>query len=126
MGKYFYFIMEIILVNMVLVRLNCPKINFNEKNKINIAFYVSGKATRILKILKLYPQIVKSTVLIFNDSGNNNILHDTCEKLEIDYIEIDYKKLNLKGKEKNNFLSNKLLKNFKKEELTMVSLGGKL
>ena len=98
-----------------------------KKNKINIAFYVSGKATRILKILKLYPQIVKSTVLIFNDSGNNNILHDTCEKLEIDYIEIDYKKLNLKGKEKNNFLSNKLLKNFKKRRVNYgFSFGGKL
>ena len=98
-----------------------------KKNKINIAFYVSGKATRILKILKLYPQIVKSTVLIFNDSGNNNILHDICEKLKIDYREIDYKKLSLKGKEKNNFLSNKLLKSFKKRGVNYgFSFGGKL
>mgnify|MGYP001287324995 CR=1 FL=1 len=98
-----------------------------KKNKLKIGFYVSGKSTRVIKILKLYSDIKDSTVLILSDSDENYALSKTCETMKIQLEIVHYSKLGLKGKEKNKFLSNKLLKSFKEKKVDYgFSFGGKI
>jgi phosphoribosylglycinamide formyltransferase-1 len=98
-----------------------------KKNKLKIGFYVSGKATRVIKILSQYSEIKESTVLILSDSDENFALSKICKAMKIQLKIVHYSRLDLKGKEKNIFLSNELLKSFKEKEVDYgFSFGGKL
>lgn len=76
---------------------------------LKFAFYVSGNATRLLKIMDQFSEIVQSTVLVINDEGPNKHLAALLYKHKICYIEFNYKSLGLAGKEKNNYVSKLLL-----------------
>lgn len=78
-----------------------------------IAFYVSGKAGRLLKIIERYPGIIGSTALVINDEAPNEPLAEALDKRGINYIEFDYKERNLKGGHKSEYISTLLLEKMK-------------
>ncbi|MCF8429447.1 MAG: hypothetical protein K9G64_04880 [Bacteroidia bacterium] len=73
------------------------------------AFYVSGNASRLLKVIDQFPEIVKSTVLVVNDEGPNKQLETLLIKNNICYVEFNYESFGLEGREKNIYISNLLL-----------------
>ncbi len=76
------------------------------------AFYVSGNASRLVKVVELFPEIIKNTFLVINDDGPNTLLSDLLSGKGIEYIEFNYKGLGLKGDEKNKHISDLLLQKF--------------
>jgi len=83
-----------------------------KKQKINFAFYVSGGASRLLKLIKKNSNVLDSTILVVNDNAPNLKLRVSLLKKKIHYIEINYENLNLIDGEKNKFLSKLLLEKF--------------
>jgi len=73
------------------------------------AFYVSGQATRLQKIVELYPQIMENTFIVINDEGSNPIVEKIVLERNIPYIEFSYSDKCLKGKDRNDYLSKILL-----------------
>ncbi len=63
---------------------------------MNFAFYVSNKATRLVKFLKSCPLSVKSFQLVLHNGIENDELIGLCKKHEIKYEHIDF--LNVEGK----------------------------
>lgn len=82
-----------------------------QKNKY-FAFYVSGTAGRLLKLIEHRSVILDHTKLVVNDKVENRRLRQSLIARGIDYIEIDYNKLELKGEQKNEYLSDVLLNKF--------------
>lgn len=68
-------------------------------------FYVSGNATRLYKTIDIHPEILYSTSIIVNDDGPNEKLSEKLKNFHLEYIEFNYKDKSLKGKERNNFIS---------------------
>lgn len=84
----------------------------NNKQKINFAFYVSGCASRLLKLIKKDSKILDNTVLVVNDNAPNLKLKASLTKKKISYVEINYENLKLVSGEKNKYFSKLLLKKF--------------
>ncbi len=82
------------------------------KQKINFAFYVSGGASRLLKLIKKNSKILDNTVLVVNDNAPNLKLKTLLIKKKINYVEVNYENLKLIANEKNIYLSKLLLKKF--------------
>lgn len=82
---------------------------------MNLAFYVSSKATRLNKILQDNNlELLKSIKVVFSDDENTFYLKDKLKELGIDYILYDYKKITVNnGIKKNSVLSDKMLEVFK-------------
>lgn len=86
---------------------------------MNLAFYVSRKATRLNKILQDNNlELLKSIKLVFSDDESTLYLKDKLEELGIEYVLYDYKKIIVSnGKKKNSILSDKMLEVFKFYEI---------
>jgi len=84
----------------------------NNKQKINFAFYVSGGASRLSKLIRKDSLILINTVLVINDNAPNLKLKKLLTKKKINYVEINYEDLKLVDNEKNIHLSKLLLKKF--------------
>lgn len=84
------------------------------KQKIRFAFYVSGGASRLLKLLEKKSKIINSTFLIVNDNGPNNKLNKLSVKNKIHYIELNYVALGLIANERNKYISKLLFEKFNK------------
>lgn len=83
---------------------------------MNFAFYVSGKGTRLRKILKEYDinkDVLKSTSLIFSDSQDVDDLKEELESIGIKYHSYIYNSISNNKKDLNSKLSNEILKVFK-------------
>jgi phosphoribosylglycinamide formyltransferase-1 len=80
---------------------------------VKISFYVSGHATRLLKILdKLKEQEIADFVLVISDSNRNRLLPEKCAEKGIDYFFFDYDGLEGRRSEKNKRLSDFILNKF--------------
>jgi len=94
---------------------------------IKFAFYVSGNATRLIKIIEQYPAILERTFLVVNDEAPNLKLGKLLLGEKIEYHEFQYKEKDLKGQSKNIYLSELLLKKFKEKNIDYsFCFGGKI
>jgi len=82
-------------------------------NKLRFAFYVSGNASRLVKIIEQYPAIIEKTFVVINDEAPNEKLGNLLKAASVEYIEYIYKEKGLEGNEKNIYTSNLLLEKFK-------------
>jgi phosphoribosylglycinamide formyltransferase-1 len=99
--------------------------NFN--SKIRLAFYVSGNASRLIKLIDLYPQIVENTFLVINDKAPNKILESLLKSLNIYYMEFCFKQKKLIGNKRNIYISDLLLSKFKEFKIDYsFCFGGKI
>jgi phosphoribosylglycinamide formyltransferase-1 len=71
-------------------------------------FYVSGNAGRVKLFLK-EKFMIENIAFILIDNTDNQELADLCEKMKIPLCQYSYLQLGFKGKEQNQFISNKLL-----------------
>jgi phosphoribosylglycinamide formyltransferase-1 len=85
----------------------------NNKEKPRFAFYVSGSASRLVKILEQYPVIIENTFLVINDEAPNEKLGNLLKSVCVEYIEYIYEDKGLEGNDKNIYTSNLLLEKFK-------------
>ncbi len=72
------------------------------------AVYVSGKGTRIKKAIETIDRFAEKVKLIISDDANNLYLEEFMQKRGIDYVLIDYKKIELPRSEKNEYLSDRI------------------
>jgi phosphoribosylglycinamide formyltransferase 1 len=84
---------------------------------INLAFYVSAGAKRLINLLNKESIVIDSTRLIINDNGPNEQLNKLVLDKPIRYIEFNYSELNIKGKNTNIYISDLLLEEFKKLDI---------
>jgi len=79
------------------------------------AFYVSNKATRLKKFLKIYKneKVIKQIDFVHIDNCDNFELKNICEKLCIKYYETNLKS----KKDKNMYISNLFLKYLEKHNI---------
>ncbi len=80
---------------------------------MRFAFYVSGKASRFLKLIEKKSPVLKDTIFVINDNAPHPQLHALLSEKKIRYKEISYKKLGLAKQEKNIYISELLLKMLK-------------
>lgn len=80
---------------------------------MRFAFYVSGNASRLLKLIDLYPKVIENTFLVINDEAPNLILKDLLKNLNIEYIEFSYRQKKITGNKRNIYVSDMLLSKFK-------------
>lgn len=85
----------------------------NANKKLRFAFYVSGNASRLLKVIEQYPEIIQNTFVVINDEAPNEKLSNLLKAANVEYIEYSYKEKGLKGNEKNIYTSNLLLEKFR-------------
>ncbi len=94
-----------------------PEDTVNSYRGLNIAFYVTGRATRLIHLLEKNSTVFGSTRLVVNDNGPNDLLRTHLEKRSIPYIEYNYAELGIKGKNRNHYVSDLLLEEFVKENI---------
>ena len=92
---------------------------------MNIAFYVSRKGGRIEKFLKKYKELRKEVKIIISDGKENMHLKDFFENLGIKYIYIDFESLSEEKTERNEKLSDKMLKIFLENKIDYCITFGK-
>ncbi len=85
----------------------------NANNKLRFAFYVSGNASRLLKVIEQYSEIIQNTFVVINDEAPNEKLSNLLKAANVEYIEYSYKEKGLKGNEKNICTSDLLLEKFR-------------
>lgn len=81
-------------------------------NNLRFAFYVSGNASRLIKVIEQYPSIIENTFLVINDEAPNEKLCKLLKSAKVEYIEYSYQEKGLKGNMKNIYTSNFLLEKF--------------
>ena len=79
------------------------------KKKLRLAFYVSGNASRLLKLLEKKSPIIQDTIFVMNDNPLNLELSQLLSGKKIHYFEIKFSDLSLKEKERNKYISDILL-----------------
>lgn len=89
----------------------------NKKRKASFAFYVSGSASRLLKLLEKHSVVIENTALVVNDNAPNIQLNKLLSPEDIQYVGINYTDLGLVGDEKNIYISKLLLEKFKKHNI---------
>lgn len=83
-----------------------------------IAFYVSGKATRLRKIINLIDESIRNCItLVICDNTNNRDLNTTLQQWNIKFFDIDYDKLHSDKKLRNRVLSDFMNDHFKKNDI---------
>jgi phosphoribosylglycinamide formyltransferase-1 len=98
-------------------------VNYN----LRLAFYVSGNASRLIKVIEQYPSIIENTFLVINDEAPNEKLGNLLKSACIEYIEYSYKEKGLKGNMKNIYTSNLLLNKFKEFKIDFsFCFGGRI
>ncbi|HCM82161.1 MAG: Phosphoribosylglycinamide formyltransferase [Microgenomates group bacterium GW2011_GWC1_43_11] len=88
-----------------------------KSKNIRLAFYVTGSALRLLKLLKRNSVVIKDTVLVVNDDIPDVRLNALLSKNDIPYIEVNYRDLGLISDQKNIFISNLLLEKFNEYDI---------
>ena len=76
-----------------------------KSKNIRLAFYVTGSALRLLKLLKRNSVVIKDTVLVVNDDIPDVRLNALLSKNDIPYIEVNYRDLGLISDQKNIFMT---------------------
>lgn len=85
---------------------------------LNLAFYVSGKATRLNRILNTNnSELIKSIKLVFSDSCENIYLKEKLDRLKITCVLYNYKDISISGYGKNLIVSNMLLEALNKKKI---------
>ena len=77
---------------------------------VNLAFYISRKATRFKKLLDSdNKELINSIKVVFSDDKETMYLKDKLKEFNISYILYDYSEIDSEKKYKNLKLSDKLL-----------------
>ncbi|WP_289103709.1 formyltransferase family protein [uncultured Fusobacterium sp.] len=92
---------------------------------MNIAFYISRKGGRVEKFLKKNIELRKKVKVIISDGEDNLHLKDFFEELDIKYIYINFESLSLDKKERNERLSDVMLKILKENKIDYCITFGK-
>jgi phosphoribosylglycinamide formyltransferase 1 len=96
-------------------------------NKLRFAFYVSGNASRLLKVIEQYPAIIENTFLVINDQAPHERLGNLLKAASVEYIEYSYKEKGLKGMDKNIYTSNLIFEKFKEFNINFsFCFGGRI
>jgi phosphoribosylglycinamide formyltransferase-1 len=96
-------------------------------NNLRFAFYVSGNASRLIKVIEQYPSIIENTFLVINDEAPNEKLCKLLKSAKVEYIEYSYQEKGLKGSMKNIYTSNFLLEKFKEFKINFsFCFGGRI
>lgn len=96
---------------------------------MKLAFYISGRATRLCEILEdsRARDIIPKVAFVISDNLNEgDKVRSLCEKNGIEYIYYDYNNMhtNLTRSERNESLSNEMLRNLKQHNVDyMFSFG---
>ena len=99
----------------------------NTNKQLRFAFYVTGNASRLLKVIEQYPEIIQNTFVVINDEAPNEKLSNLLKAAKVEYIEYSYKEKGLKGNEKNSYTSDLLLEKFKEFEIDFsFCFGGRI
>jgi phosphoribosylglycinamide formyltransferase-1 len=84
----------------------------SDNKNLRFAFYVSGNASRLIKIIEAYPLLIQHTFIVINDEAPNKKLAKLLKSACIEYIEYSYEEKSLKGDMKNIYTSNLLFEKF--------------
>lgn len=87
---------------------------------MNIAFYVSSKATRLKKIIESpnCASLLASTTLIFSDDTENEYLKELIAEKNITYQCLDYQTIvKLESKSKHQVMSDEMLASLQKHQI---------
>jgi phosphoribosylglycinamide formyltransferase-1 len=85
---------------------------------MNYAFYVSGKATRLAKILEdKNMELLTNIKVVFSDDEKNQYLEEKLKVYNIPYVLFDYNKIIAEKGQKNLRLSNELLEVLRKYQI---------
>lgn len=85
---------------------------------MNVAFYVSGNASRLRKVLALADEdLIRSTKLIFSDDRKNEDLKTVAASLGVDYQCMHFKDIVKTAKSKSLIMSDMLLGLLKKHKV---------
>jgi phosphoribosylglycinamide formyltransferase-1 len=77
---------------------------------INLAFYISGKASRLSKIINdNRSDLLKDVKVVFSDDTNNEYIKEELQNLNIKYFLLNFKDIESEKGQKNSVLSNALL-----------------
>jgi phosphoribosylglycinamide formyltransferase-1 len=94
---------------------------------LRFAFYVSGNASRLIKVIEKFPEIINTTFIVINDEAPNIKLANLLKIADVEYIEYSYEKMGLRGKEKNDYTSKLLLQKFKEFNINIsFCFGGRI
>lgn len=86
---------------------------------MNIAFYVSGKATRLRKIIdNSLTEVLSSIKFVLCDNLLNSDLNEILNKFDIPFFELDYKNLDSNPKSRSFVLSDTLLEYLQKYQVS--------
>lgn len=97
------------------------------KTTKRFGFYVSGNASRLVKTIEQYPEIIANTFIVVNDEAPNSNLVQLLTQRKVEYVEFNYKEKDLKGNEKNNFISYLLLQKFQEYQIDYAfCFGGRI
>lgn len=86
---------------------------------LNLAFYISNKATRFSKILEQNnnSELLKNVKVVFSDDADNLYLKEKLQELNINYYLFNYKDIEAENGKKNLKLSNTLLSVLKENKI---------
>lgn len=84
---------------------------------MNFAFYISGKGTRLQKFLEYNSKLSKNIKVVLSDDPNNLYLKDYVEGMGIKYLLYSFGDLKISKVEKNEYLSNIILDELKKNKV---------
>ena len=65
---------------------------------LRFAFYVSGNASRLIKVIEKFPEIINTTFIVINDEAPNIKLANLLKIADVEYIEYSYEKMGLRGR----------------------------
>ncbi len=94
-------------------------------SNVRLAYYVSGRAGRLRKLLESNSPTLSKTFLVISDSMENVDLNEALRDRNIHLLTIDYKSLGEKTAERRAKLSKIILQNFNKFEITHMFCFGR-
>jgi len=95
---------------------------------MRLAFYVSGNATRLRKLIAKRSFVIDHVRLVVNDGAQNyDLENELLSTSDVEYVAVSYDELQLRGKARNEYLSELLLTSFARNKIDYcITLGGKL
>ena len=99
----------------------------NTSNSKRFAFYVSGRASRLIKVIGLYSEIIDNTFVVVNDEAPNETLRVLLQEKGVAYLEFNYKEQGISRLNRNSYVSDVLLKKLQEHAIDYVfCFGGKI
>lgn len=84
---------------------------------MNYAVYISGKGTRLFKLINGKNEIIKRIKVVISDDKQNQYMEKTLRAIGIKYYILDFSNIPVARNEKNIFLSNWILEILQREKI---------